>query len=148
MRIRKFRKEDSRKVSNCIRLCLKQVNSKDYPESVINYMVDYFSPKTLVYLSENRKAFVAFDQDELLGTGSLEGNEIHTLFVKPKHFDRGVGKKLMTKLESEAKKDNYSFVKLSSSLTAIDFYLKLGYKKVSEKNSKNFGRSIIMRRRI
>jgi len=146
MQIRKFRREDARKVSNLVRKCLWEVNSKDYSKKVIDFMVSHFSPKSIIDNSKKRKIFVAVEKDKIIGTASIHDNVILTVFVNPKIHGKGIGKKLMKKVENEAKKNGFKSVKLPSSITAIDFYKKLGYQKVKEKYEKNFGKTIIMKK--
>jgi len=146
MRIRKFRKEDARNVSDLIRKCLREVNSKDYSKKVIDFMTSHFSHKTIIANSEKRQIFVAVEKEKIIGTASIHDDVILTVFVNPKIQGEGIGKKLMAKVENEAKKNGFKSVKLPSSITAIDFYKKLGYKKVKEKYEENFGKTIIMRK--
>jgi N-acetylglutamate synthase-like GNAT family acetyltransferase len=146
MQIRRFRKEEAKKVSSLIRKCLREVNSKDYSKKVIDFMCSHFSPKTVIANSEKRRIFVAVEKERILGTASLHDNVILTVFVNPNIQCKGIGRKLMNKVESEAKKNGFKSVKLPSSLTAIDFYKKLGYKKVKEKYDKNFGKTVIMKK--
>ncbi|MBU1136114.1 MAG: GNAT family N-acetyltransferase [Nanoarchaeota archaeon] len=146
MEIRKFKKEDARKVSNLIRKCFREVNSKDYPKKVIDFMCSHFSPKKIIVNSAKRQIFVAVEKDKIIGTVSIHDNIILTVFVNPKIHGKGIGKKLMTKVESEAKKNGFKSVKLPSSITAIDFYKKLGYKKVKVMYELNFGKTIEMRK--
>jgi N-acetylglutamate synthase-like GNAT family acetyltransferase len=146
MRIRKFKKEDARKVSDLIRKCLREVNSKDYSKKVIDFMISHFSPKTIIANSEKRKIFVAVEKEKIIGTASIHDDVILTVFVNPKIHGKGIGRKLMMKVENEAKKNGFKSVKLPSSITAIDFYKKLGYKKVKEKFEENFGKTIIMKK--
>ena len=57
--IRKFKDEDALEASDLIRKTLSEENSKFYPNSVIEYMYNEFSPKFLIELSKEREFFVA-----------------------------------------------------------------------------------------
>ncbi len=146
MQIRKFRKEDTRKVSNLIIKCLKEVNSKDYSKKIINFMCRHFSSKKIIDISKKRQIYVAVKNNEIIGTASLKKNVILSVFVNPAMHRKQIGKRLMRKIEQQAMKKGYKSVELPSSLTAFDFYKKLGYKKVREKYEKNFGKTIIMKK--
>ena len=53
MRIRRFRKEDARKVSYLIRRALVATNSRDYPESVIRHLCTTFTPGRMIRNARN-----------------------------------------------------------------------------------------------
>jgi len=148
MHIRNFKKEDAGKVSNLIRKCLLEVNSKDYPKSVIEFMHNHFTPATLVQYSKERNVFVAVENEKILGTASLKEDDISTVFVNPNIHGKGIGSKLMDKVEDLAKRNGYKTVKLSSSLTSFEFYKRRGYKKVKMLHSENFGDTIEMKKKL
>jgi GNAT superfamily N-acetyltransferase len=146
MKIRRFREEDARKVSYLIRKCLREVNSKDYPEETIQFLSDNYSPKKLIETSKKRKIYVAVDGDTILGTAGIDENVILGVFVNPKFHGRGIGRKLMARAEEHAKSNGYKQVILPSSLTAVDSYRKIGYRKIREKFDQNAGKVIIMKK--
>jgi len=80
-----------------------EVNSKDYPEKVIETEYRYFSPENLVEASTRRDMYVLVSNKEILGTGSLKENNMQTLFVNPGFHGRGIGRKLMKHLEKATK---------------------------------------------
>jgi predicted N-acetyltransferase YhbS len=130
MRIRKFKKEDAKRVSDVIRKCLKEVVIKEYPKKVIISLCDFFKPSLIISNSKNRAIFVAVENGKVIGTASLKGDTVFTVFVDPKIHRQGVGSKLMDKVEESAKKKGYKTVKVPSSFGAFEFYKRRGYKKV------------------
>jgi N-acetylglutamate synthase-like GNAT family acetyltransferase len=148
MLIRKFKNEDARKVSNLIRKCLVEVNSKDYPKNIMDGMVKHFTPSQIIKNSEERNVFVAVEDDKVLGTASIKDDVILTVFVNPNIHGKGIGSKLMNKVEELAKKKGYKTVKLPSSLTSYEFYKKRGYKKVKMLHSDKYGDTIEMKKRL
>jgi ribosomal protein S18 acetylase RimI-like enzyme len=71
-----------------------------------------------------------FDADgTVVGTGSINGNEIKRVFVLPQFQGRGYGTALMNELEARIAKD-YNEIVLDSSLPAYSLYLKRGYMSV------------------
>lgn len=148
MRIRAFKKEDAIKVSRIIRKCLREINSKDYPRKVIGRMVNYFSPEKFITLSEKRKVFVAVEKETVLGTASVQGNVILTVFVNPALHGKGIGTRLMAQAENEVRKHGFASARVPSSITSVDFYKRLGYTKVKEKYEEDAGKIIIMRKQL
>ena len=148
MQIRLFQDKDARAVSEIIRKCLREVNSKDYPPSVIRYMCRFFTPGRMKKNSRDGTVFVAEEDNRILGTASLKDDMVLTVFVLPKHHGRGIGKRLMEKVESTAKRKGYSSVKVPASLTAVRFYRKFGYVRLKKEYNKGFGYCIMMRKRL
>lgn len=148
MAIRRFRADDADNVSHIIRRCLLEVNIKDYPREVIESMYDYFSSRNLVKISTRRRTYVFVQEDEIQGTGSLRGNNVRSVFVNPDFHNLGIGRELMKHLEKLVKRSGYRTIELFSSVTAFEFYRKLGYKKIRTVQDKNTGKNIVMRKRL
>jgi predicted N-acetyltransferase YhbS len=148
MRIRKFRKEDAKEVSNIIRRCLREVVSKDYPKKAIDNLCDFFTPSLLIKNSKDRALFVAVEDDKVIGTASLKGNMAFTVFVNPDIHGKGVGSKLMDKVEKLAKENGYKTIKVPSGLSSIEFYKRRGYKKNNVTHSKEHGDTINMSKKL
>ena len=114
-------------ISDLIVKTLLETNSKDYPQNIILKVVSNFSPDKLKLLMKQRQTFVAILNDEVIGTAAIEENFIRTVFILPNNQKYGVGKLLVQHIEQIAFKKGYSSLKVSSSITAEGFYVRLGY---------------------
>lgn len=132
MEMRKFRPEDANEVSNVIRRALALINIKDYPEDHIKSMIEKFSPQAVLERGQKRSMFVVVIDFKIVATGSLQNDAIYSLFVDPDYNGRGIGTKLMEKLEDLAKNNHVKVLKVPSSITAIGFYTRLGFVKEKE----------------
>ncbi|MFC3749958.1 GNAT family N-acetyltransferase [Paenibacillus sp. GCM10012306] len=148
IKIREFDKEDSPKISTIIRDNLVHVNSKDYSEKIINNMYSIFTPEYLVSLAGQRKVFVAVLENSIIGTISLAGDTVYTLFIDKDHHHLGIGRILITFIEGIARDTGITLLKLPSSITAQSFYEKLGYHEIDVVESEEYGRDIIMIKNI
>jgi ribosomal protein S18 acetylase RimI-like enzyme len=148
MNIRKFNPDDAEEVSKVIGRSLAIVNSKDYPEDHIAFMIQYFSPETVLNLAQERQMFVATVDSKIVGTGSLQIDTIYTLFVDPDYIGRGIGTKLMQNLEQLAKNQHVGLLKVPSSITAKAFYARLGFMEDNEAPPQESGFTIPMIKRI
>ena len=137
--IRKFKDEDALEASDLIRKTLSEENSKFYPNSVIEYMYNEFSPKFLIELSKEREFFVAIKNSKMIGTITIINDYIGTVFVNPEYHSKGIGTKLMETIENLAKKRKIEKLRLESSINAVDFYEKLGYLKGEKSQSEEYG---------
>jgi len=71
--------------------------------------------------------YVALGEGRVLGTASLQGNGIYSLFVDPDYTHCGIGITLMKQLEQTALHNGHQHITLTSSITAVGFYLACGY---------------------
>ena len=146
--IRKFKNTDSSKVCEIIKKNLIEVNSKDYPEDIIDYMCNLYIPEYIIEKSKNRHIYVAELNGEIVGTASFEDNVIYTVFVNTNYHKRGIGSKLISFIEEAAKKDSINLIQIPSSLSSLNFYYSLGYKYVKEVDVPNFGISIVVEKQL
>ena len=134
MEIRLFKPEDAEETALVIEKTLRVSNSKDYPEQFIEDNIASHSADELIKTSKERHMYVICDEDCIIGTGGIAGywgslteSILLTIFVLPEYQGRGLGKKLIETLE----KDDYFLrahrIEIPASLTAVDFYRKMGY---------------------
>jgi len=131
--IRPFEAPDSEQASYVITRCLKEINSRDYTEGQIQKICDAFTPKNILKRFSERKSFVAVQYEQVIGTATLKGQEIGSMFVNPDFQGCGIGKLLIKHIEDVAKKSNVTQLKAYSSIAAIEFYKHLGYHEIKEK---------------
>lgn len=138
---------DSDAISRLIIQTLREVNAKDYSSSVINEVINNFSPSRVAEQMKVRKVFVAIEQDEVIGTASLDNDIVRSVFVLPNKQKSNIGLMLMNYLEKIAKEQNIHCLTVPSSITAENFYRKLGYKSLRDEY---YGeeRTIIMEKHI
>ena len=150
MVIRLFTEEDSLEISNIVRRCFKEINSKYYPESVIKYMYDFYTPQSIIERARKEQYFVYVDNNQVLGSGSINIAEkyIGTVFINPDFHRKKIGKQIMARIEKYSLKKKVKEVYVDSSLNAIDFYKKLGYKKIKMIHDPNFGPSCRMKKKL
>jgi GNAT superfamily N-acetyltransferase len=142
--IRRFHNADAPAVAALIERCLREVNSCDYPSEIIERMCDHFTEERIKELATERQMFVA-ETTGIAGTVSRDGNKVYTMFVHPRAARRGIGKLLMRHIEALAAIDGYDHMETGASITAHDFYRRLGYSDVRTSET-DFGFNYILRR--
>lgn len=146
--IRKFKSMDSLEVCHIIKRNLIEVNSKDYPEHIINNMCNLYTSDHLIKIAEERDIYVAELNGKIIGTASLEGGIICAVYVNIDYHKRGVGKKLIAFIEAAAKNNSIDLLRIHASLTSLNFYYALGYKYVKEVDDVDAGRSTIVEKQL
>lgn len=146
--IRKFEEKDAEQASNSIRRALKEVNYKDYPPEVIEFMVNAFSPEYVIEKSKKALIYVAELNEVVVGTVKLQDDYIGMVFVNPDEEYKGIGTALMDKIENSAIEKGLKILTLPASLTAIGFYEKRGYIRVEIQDDGPWGLSCIMTKEL
>lgn len=130
--IRRAQRDDAEAISRIVIAALHESNSQDYPAEVIAQIALSFSPEAVGALIDSRVVFVAVDQNELLGTASLDGEVVRTVFVAPCHHGKGIGRQLMVAIHAAAIRAGVTALRVPSSITAQGFYARLGYQKLRD----------------
>ncbi len=142
-KIRQLRAEDLSGASDLIRNTLLVSNLPDYDLQTILELSASFSQEEIRALTGRREFFV-YEEEEgrLAGVIGLEGTGVYDFFVAPDRQGRGVGRALLGFVEELARRRGIEELHLSSSLTAVGFYERLGYRRIGAENGGRFGRTV------
>ncbi len=132
--IRRFEERDAEETPAVIGAALRISNAPDYPAEIIQEMLELYAPGNLLEQAENEHLYVLLDGNRIIGCGGIApylGSETEsilvTIFVLPECQGTGAGRTLMETLEKDGYFQRADRVVIHSSITARDFYLKLGY---------------------
>ena len=136
LKIVEYKEKYLEQISNVIIQDLLTVNSNDYGIERVKKMAEDFTVEKLQNsLSKRKKVFVALIDDNVVGTAGIDKSWnsddeywILTVFVKPENHGQGIGKKLIEKIEEYATTLPVKKLIIPASITAHEFYYKLGYK--------------------
>ncbi len=140
--IRKFRKADAEQVSEVIKQAFLELVPKWYSKATVEDQIQLNSPANLIEEARKNKYFTVKKDGIILGVGGYNTNKIRTFFVKPKLQGQGIGKMIMEKVLMEAKKEGFKSLKCWSTLNAVNFYSKIGFKKIKKIKLKSKNSSI------
>jgi N-acetylglutamate synthase-like GNAT family acetyltransferase len=143
--IRPALESDADEISAVILRALRETNAKDYADEIIARVERSFSPDAVRQLMGRRTVFVATITSRVVGTASLDGSVVRSVFVAPDVQAHGIGKSLMTEIERTAGERNVPMLTVPSSVTAEAFYARLGFKAVRDSYHGD-ERTIIMER--
>ncbi len=156
LKIVEYDKKYLEQISNIIIQDLLTVNSKDYGMERVKKMAEDFTVEKLQNsLSKRKKVFVALIDDNVVGTAGIDKSWysddeywILTVFVKPENHGQGIGKKLIGKIEEYATTLPIKKLVIPASITAHEFYYKLGYRYKDEKKELNDEDMYIMEKNL
>lgn len=135
MEIRRFQSPDAEAVSQVVGRTLREVNIRHYPADGIEELARDYSPEKIRAIAAQGHMYVAWDGDRIVGTGAIAGFEgsgtesiLLTIFVLPEYHGQGVGRAIVESLEQDDLFLRSNRVVVSASITAHEFYAKLGYR--------------------
>jgi len=108
-----------------------RVNAKDDSPADLAFVISKNEIESLQRHLTTRDMFVFEQNDEIVGTISLNGNRLNSLYVDMRCMRSGIGRQLVEHVEMLALSRGGKVMVLSSSRTAVTFYQKLGYAKLS-----------------
>jgi len=132
--IRKFEIEDAEAVSALIANTMRTTNVKDYTAEVIENTIGRLTPENIIQRAGWMHFYVVCEGDTIIGCGAigsywgkLDESSLFNIFVLPEYQGKGVGRKIVETLEQDEFFLRAKRIEIPSSITASEFYRKLGY---------------------
>ena len=127
LNVRGYRPGDAIEIARVISETIDSIYAPVYPPSVVEFFKSFHSEERIAERATDGHVLVVEENEEIIGTGGSDENRIFGMFVLPEHQGRGLGKRLMTELETRLKSDGHHIAVLSMSLPSEAFYRGLGY---------------------
>lgn len=127
--VRKFKDNDAQEVSEIIKVGWRSLISKNYSKTAVENQIKENSPKKLIEKSKKVRYFVAEGKNKILGIGGYDEEKVQTFFVKSEEHEKGIGRALMKKVLTEAKKEGIQFLDCWSTFQAEKFYGFFGFER-------------------
>jgi GNAT superfamily N-acetyltransferase len=130
--IRPAQVDDAADISRVIVDALRETNAKDYTAEIIARVELSFNPVAVGRLIGQRQVFVAEIDGHIVGTASLDGEALRTMFVAPRAQGRGIGRLLVQRIEMVARERGLAVLIVPATVTAEAFYARLGFTAVRD----------------
>ena len=132
--VRRFQDADAGEVSALIIKTLRTTNSKDYSEEYIEKDVQAFSPDGVMIRAGWTHFYVVCHGNRIVGCGAIgpywgkeDESSLFNIFVLPEYQGKGVGTKIIDTLEQDEFFLRARRIEIPASITACEFYKKMGY---------------------
>ncbi|MBO5220027.1 MAG: GNAT family N-acetyltransferase, partial [Clostridia bacterium] len=134
MAVRRFHEADADAVSALIARTLRESNSRDYPPEYIENDVTAFTPDGVIKRAGWTHFYVVSAGDTIIGCGAIgpywgktDESSLFNIFVLPEWQGCGIGRRIIASLEADEYFLRAKRVEIPSSITACEFYRRLGY---------------------
>ena len=121
------RAECPAKVAEIVEKTIKAVYPHYYPYGAVKFFLDLHQEDRIREAAGREEIYFAIVQGEIVGTGSIRGNEICRLFILPEYQGKGYGSRMMDLLEDMVFRQ-YQVIHIDASFPAESMYLKRGYR--------------------
>ena len=142
MEIRRFEERDAQEVSSLIAKTLRTTNIQDYSSEFIENEVKVLTPEYIAWRASWTHFYVVCDGEKIIGCGAIGpywGSEtessLFTIFVLPEYQGRGIGRQIIETLEQDEYALRAKRIEIPASVTACEFYRKLGYDHKADANT-------------
>lgn len=151
--IKEYEEKYADEISEIVIRNLLEVNVQDYGKEFSKKQAKEFTvDKIREVLKTREKVYVALSNNNVIGTAGMtkswyndDGEYwILTVFVKPEKQGQGIGRFLIEHIEEYARKINAKKLVIPASITACEFYHKLGYEYKNCKKELNDEKMYIM----
>lgn len=109
-----------------VKTTIETVYPDYYPKGAVDFFLCHHSDEEIKKAVIAGGVYLIQDDDKIMGTGSINGNEISRLFVLPQYQGKGYGTAMMDELERIVF-CNHSQILLDASLPAYGMYVHRGY---------------------
>lgn len=130
--IRKARQEDKEAIWRVHGRAIRETCASHYPREVIEVWAGRLRSEKYAEAIDRYEFFVAEEDGVVVGFGELgpAAGAVQGLYVSPHVAGRGVGWKLLCTLEETARAHGLQSLRLTSSLNAVPFYERAGFRAV------------------
>lgn len=134
MDIRLFQPEDAQAITDLIAVTMRTTNKNDYSPEYIEGCISHLQPPDIIRRASWTHYYVICEGEDIIGCGAIGpywGSEtessLFNIFVHPDYQGKGLGRKIIKTLERDAYAIRARRIEIPASITAVDFYRKMGY---------------------
>lgn len=125
--VRRAKQDDLSVIADIVRSTINEICPRYYPKGAVEFFLKYHNKDSISQDIADGNVYLLEDDNNIVGTVTINGNEINRLYVLPEYQGKGYGGFLLEYAEEIIFKDNNEII-LYSSLPAKSMYIKRGYK--------------------
>ncbi|MCI1632530.1 MAG: GNAT family N-acetyltransferase [Liquorilactobacillus nagelii] len=131
-----FKNSDAKAVANLVKQTMYITNIKDYSREYLENDLKDLTAQKFIEKAKYFHCYVLIDtaNNEVVAVGSIgpywgkkDESSLFNIFVLPEYQGKGIGRKLITVLESDIYFKRANRIEIPASITGLGFYQKMGY---------------------
>lgn len=130
--LRQFKNDDLEQVKVLIHKTIRFCYPLNYSYDVIEFFINYHNRANIIEYAGKGYTILALENEKIVGTGNLSGNEIRAVYIDPRYQKRGVGKTIVDELIKKAKENRLDKIVLDSTINAKKFYDSMGFNTIEK----------------
>lgn len=119
-------KEDAQEIFDLVQKTVREIYPQYYLPEIVDMFCEYHNLQKIEEDIQTGKTYKLILDDQIIATGTIDGNHINRVYVLPEKQRKGYGSYVMEELEKEITK-KYDKASIDASLPACRLYEKLGY---------------------
>jgi GNAT superfamily N-acetyltransferase len=136
--MRCYQESDAERVGRLIADTYREFNLSFVPPEEVGLFLGPFRhsrsqeqahQEAIAQVIRSAMVLVAEDDGELVGVLRGRKERLASLFVRGDYHRRGIGRQLVERFEQECRRQGATVIRVAATLTAVPFYLALGYKR-------------------
>lgn len=138
--------KDASEITSVHKQCVLKTNAQFYAKNVIGEWVDQINDENVKEQFKNSQWLVIKTKDKIVGfcQFSLEEKTLYQINILPDHQGRNYGKLMYDFIERKFLDNGIRKIYLNSTLNAVNFYKKMGFKEIEKIDFKLEKKSIEM----
>ncbi|MGO4294331.1 GNAT family N-acetyltransferase [Chitinophaga sp. RAB17] len=137
--IRAAQPSDAKQLSDLICENAEKLLKPHYNNEQWNIFIKYYSVQVLSEKIASQTVFCAERDGQIIGTAALDGDFVVGFYTRLQYVNQGIGKQLMTYLETYAQSKGLTTLQLAASPEGLAFYYKNGWQKVKDFTIEHYG---------
>jgi len=125
--VRRAEPEDLQIITDIVHKTINEIYPKYYPKGAVDFFLEYHNKDSIRQDIADGEVYLLEDDSNIVGTVTINDNEINRLYVLPEHQGKGYGGFLLESAEKIIF-ENHEEIILYSSYPAKAMYLKRGYR--------------------
>lgn len=125
--VRTAKTEDLQTVTDIVQKTINEVYPKYYPKGAVDFFLEHHKKDIIRKDIDNGCVYLLKDNENIIGTVTINDNEINRLYVLPEYQGKGYGGYLLDFAEKKIS-ENYDEIILCASFPAKKFYSDRGYR--------------------
>lgn len=129
MKFKKASLEHLDAVYELVQETIQSIYPRYYPQDVVDFFCKHHQKERIQQDIDKGHVYILLHNQQLVGTGSYDEQQITRVFVSPEHQGNGFGSFIIKTLESMIFM-HFNHILLDTSLSAVQFYEYKGYKTI------------------